>query len=626
MILPDTGPLPNASPRPTSRVDLGSRLPDTAARPSFQAVFTLASRPVPGLAPALAADADPDAATGADAPDPPLPEQGIVDTPDTEATEIAPPARIRPQMADGLAADQDDAPQAPRPSDPVQRQTGAQTDLPGPDKTAKAPLPDIPQAPTSRIDASATVPPVPMGAPDRADTSDAPPHDASWNDAHHVLPTDKHAKTDAATHVQPHLVTDAADIPRHAAPSLPAADSAPSAMPLQTTRSMALWPQTGPTPVKSPQDMAAPPGAPRSVAVSDAPDPPATPPTPGPVPAPVPLPDRISALADRSAILVPTSTPKGRTAQATARDMQPMQPMQAIANRDIPASEPGFSRAMAPLENQPSVPRPDHVLTPHAPISEPAPARDQGTVPPTSPRPPDTLGQAAPASPPQADERTAQTAHRDPLPDIARPALAPVVSQPSVQTLVPSPPAATPLVPPGQPLQPMSEEAIVDQRIFVSDTPEHAEIRTPADTPNPSRSLPDMLHRPELPRHISMQVVTAIQRGPAEKNLELTLNPAELGRVRISLTPGDAGIVVTILAERPETLDMMRRHVDTLAQDFLGLGYGRAEFNFGQTPQRSGTGDSRQMLGKGSSTGAEADDIAAPVIPNIVTDRVDIRL
>lgn len=629
MILPDTAPLPNATPRPTSRVDLASRLPDMAAQPSFQAIFTNVPRPVPDLAPALAAHGDPDAETGSDTPDPPLPEQGIVHAPDPEATEIAPPARTGAQMADGLAADQDDALQAPRPSDHVHLPAGAQTELPEPDKTVKPPLPEIPQAPTSRTDATATASPVPMRAPDRAEISDAPPQDSSSNEAHTAMPAEKHAKPNAETHAPPHLPTNAADTPRQDAPSLLVPGSARLTMPAQTARSTALWPQTGPTPVQSPQDMAAPPAMPRSVAVSDAPDLPATPTTPGPVPVPVPVPDRISAPAQTAAMPVPTSTPKAGPSQTTALDVQPTQPtqpMQGLAKRDIPASQPGYPSAMAPREDQPSVPRPDPVLTAHAPISRPAPAGEQDAVPPISARSPDPLDRAAPMVPPQTNEKTAQTAHRDPLSDIARPTLAPVVSHPSVQTLVPSTPAATPLVPPGQPLQPMSEEAIVDQRIFVSDTPEHAEIRTPADTPNPSRSLQDMLHRPELPRHISMQVVTAIQRGPAEKNLELTLNPAELGRVRISLTPGDAGIVVTIVAERPETLDMMRRHVDTLAQDFLGLGYGRAEFNFGQTPQRSGTGDSRQTFGKNSTTGAGPDDIAAPVIPNIVTDRVDIRL
>ncbi|WP_188129998.1 flagellar hook-length control protein FliK [Roseovarius litoreus] len=165
-----------------------------------------------------------------------------------------------------------------------------------------------------------------------------------------------------------------------------------------------------------------------------------------------------------------------------------------------------------------------------------------------------------------------------------------------------------------------------DPQTFVSDPAQNAEIRTLSDLPNAARSFHDILHRPELPRQVLTQLVAAIQRAPGEKNLDLTLNPVELGRVRISLAPGDAGIIVTIIAERPETLDLMRRHADTLAQDFLGMGYGRAEFNFGQTPQRSGQrGDPGTDTVDREATAPEplAHSVASARISN---DRVDIRL
>ena len=73
-------------------------------------------------------------------------------------------------------------------------------------------------------------------------------------------------------------------------------------------------------------------------------------------------------------------------------------------------------------------------------------------------------------------------------------------------------------------------------------------------------------------------VVTRAPDGP----VDLHLNPEELGKVRISMAMVEGGINVTILAERPDTLDLMRRHIDQLAQEFRQLGYGLINFSFGQ--------------------------------------------
>ena len=66
------------------------------------------------------------------------------------------------------------------------------------------------------------------------------------------------------------------------------------------------------------------------------------------------------------------------------------------------------------------------------------------------------------------------------------------------------------------------------------------------------------------------------------KTTEISLNPEELGRVRLSLTAADGGITLNIVAERPETQDLMRRHIDQLTQQFRELGYGTISFSFGK--------------------------------------------
>src|SRR5690606_803113 len=64
----------------------------------------------------------------------------------------------------------------------------------------------------------------------------------------------------------------------------------------------------------------------------------------------------------------------------------------------------------------------------------------------------------------------------------------------------------------------------------------------------------------------------------------------ELGRVKLSLQAIDSTITVTIMAERPETADLMRRHVDILAQEFRALGYQDVSVSVGQRQAGHGTG------------------------------------
>lgn len=54
--------------------------------------------------------------------------------------------------------------------------------------------------------------------------------------------------------------------------------------------------------------------------------------------------------------------------------------------------------------------------------------------------------------------------------------------------------------------------------------------------------------------------------------VEITLDPPELGRVRLSLLETGGSMTLSIVAERPETADLMRRNVDLLNQEFARSG------------------------------------------------------
>jgi hypothetical protein len=89
------------------------------------------------------------------------------------------------------------------------------------------------------------------------------------------------------------------------------------------------------------------------------------------------------------------------------------------------------------------------------------------------------------------------------------------------------------------------------------------------------------LARMDLPQALAQQITAAIEARDAGKStIDLRLAPEELGRVRLRLTSHEGVMTVTVVAERPETLDLMRRHVDALARGMLDVGYQEARFSF----------------------------------------------
>ncbi len=92
-------------------------------------------------------------------------------------------------------------------------------------------------------------------------------------------------------------------------------------------------------------------------------------------------------------------------------------------------------------------------------------------------------------------------------------------------------------------------------------------------------ATPQHLNRAELPPHIARQLAEVVQQQP-NRPVEITLKSQELGAVRLSVQQAESGIIVSLTAERPETLDLMRRHIDQLGQDFQAMGYTNIAFSF----------------------------------------------
>lgn len=79
---------------------------------------------------------------------------------------------------------------------------------------------------------------------------------------------------------------------------------------------------------------------------------------------------------------------------------------------------------------------------------------------------------------------------------------------------------------------------------------------------------------------IAWQQTAAKLAQPMHGHIEVELNPAELGRlnIRIESTEGQARVILQ--AERPETLEAMRRTYDQFGQDLRDLGFKSLEFQF----------------------------------------------
>lgn len=109
-----------------------------------------------------------------------------------------------------------------------------------------------------------------------------------------------------------------------------------------------------------------------------------------------------------------------------------------------------------------------------------------------------------------------------------------------------------------------------------------------------------------LNRNVAKQIVAAV-RADNDGRLELQLSPEELGKVRLSLHVADNTINVVILADRPETIDLMRRHADILQREFRESGFSSMSFTFGQ-----GSADDRSHRSPGA---VAPDPEQAPTYP-----------
>ncbi len=109
-----------------------------------------------------------------------------------------------------------------------------------------------------------------------------------------------------------------------------------------------------------------------------------------------------------------------------------------------------------------------------------------------------------------------------------------------------------------------------------------------------------------LPQHVARQIAEAMQNMP-NRPVEISLNPEELGRVRLALSASETGLVVNVLAERQETVDLMRRHIANLESAFQDIGYNHIAFSFTGGDQSQTEAGNDSVPTKNTTDGMEFD-------------------
>lgn len=141
-------------------------------------------------------------------------------------------------------------------------------------------------------------------------------------------------------------------------------------------------------------------------------------------------------------------------------------------------------------------------------------------------------------------------------------------------------------------------------------------------------SLPTASGGPEVPpdpRPILRQVTDALIVTRGDRT-EIALAPEELGRIRLVLSGPERG-QITLWAERPDTLDLVRRNADLLTQQLSEAGVTADSLDFRQDDRRSGAAapPPEPIDGDAAQTAPPALRVSLAPVP-LSDRRIDIRL
>lgn len=302
-------------------------------------------------------------------------------------------------------------------------------------------------------------------------------------------------------------------------------------------------------------------------------------PPPQPLPAGIVLP--VSPVAPQPAPLQTEAAPDDAPVPANAA-LQPETP-------DAPAPVPLPGSAHATLPEAAEWPMAEASAVPASP-REPAPA-------------------AAPA--PVAEAQPAADAPEDARPVDARLVDGGPVERPApAETGARRPDSALRVLPEGVPVttEPAATAPHLHRDLGISDR-----VAAPVGPAAPAEARP-----------VLNQLTQAWVSATSDRT-EIALSPEELGRLRLVFSGQDRS-QVTILAERPETLDLVRRHADLLTQQLAEAGVQAGSLEFRQGTQRDWPQPTRSTGGLEGGPDPAPGPVLRPAPAPLSDRRIDIRL
>lgn len=134
--------------------------------------------------------------------------------------------------------------------------------------------------------------------------------------------------------------------------------------------------------------------------------------------------------------------------------------------------------------------------------------------------------------------------------------------------------------------------------------------------------------RAGLPVQNVVRQILDVVPSLADGGIEISLRPEELGRLRLSLTHVDGTAVLNLVADRPETLELVRRNITLLSDAFAAQGFAKLEVAIGgdRGPSARDNDQSAIHADQRIECESEAHDVSPREVVRSKPDSLDIRL
>ncbi|MDR7126827.1 hypothetical protein J2X53_003672 [Pseudorhodobacter sp. 4114] len=143
----------------------------------------------------------------------------------------------------------------------------------------------------------------------------------------------------------------------------------------------------------------------------------------------------------------------------------------------------------------------------------------------------------------------------------------------------------------------------------------------------PSSALPAGTGPPPVAHQVAQSIIQTLKMA-GDGPIALTLRPEELGQLRFEISTTGDRLAVILFVERPEAMELIRRHGDQLLSDLRLSGFSQPTLSFGDWAQRDGRAGTPSGQPASTAPVPEGDSPAVIEPPHrfTATGRLDLRL